>query len=147
MKVAWLVLSGPAALKSQVAERLEVIADTYLSPNAPTQWALPEFMSTRHAFQHQLLARVRANLAELDKQLGAQSLCRRLQIEGGWNAVVQVPATGSDEDLALELLRSASVYAHPGHFYDFSSNGHFVVSLIGAAEIVSQGIAALLRIR
>jgi len=147
MKVAWLIVNGPAALKSQAAERLEVIADTYLSLNAPVQWALPVLLETRKAFQQQLLSRVRANLAELDKQLAAQSLCRRLQVEGGWNAVIQVPAAGSDEELALQLLQSAGVYAHPGHFYDFPSNGHFVVSLIVPAQSFSKGIAALLSAR
>jgi aspartate/methionine/tyrosine aminotransferase len=147
MKVAWLNVSGPAALKAQAAERLEVIADTYLSLNAPAQWALPALLDTRYAFQQQLLARVRANLAELDKQLTAQSLCRRLQVEGGWNAVIQVLVTGSDEELALQLLQSAGVYAHPGHFYDFSSNGQFVVSLIVPTENFSKGIKSLLHVR
>lgn len=144
MKVAWLAISGPPALKSQAAERLEVIADTYLSLNAPMQWALPELLNTRHNFQTQLLKRVRTNVAELDRQLAAQSLCRRLEVEGGWNAIVQVPATASDEDLVLELLQTKGAYAHPGHFYDFASNGYVVVSLIGPAENFSDGIKALL---
>lgn len=144
MKVAWLAIGGPPALKSQAAERLEVIADTYLSLSAPMQWALPQLLNTRHNFQTQLLTRVRANLAQLERQLAAQSLFRRLEVEGGWNAVVQVPATASDEDLALELLQTRGVYAHPGHFYDFASNGYVVVSLIGPTENFSDGIKALL---
>lgn len=147
MKVAWLIVSGPAELRSHAMERLEVIADTYLSLNAPVQLSLPVLLETRRAFQQQLLSRVRANLAELDKQLAAQSLSRRLDVEGGWNAILQVPVTGSDEELALQLLQSAGVYAHPGHFYDFASNGHFVVSLIGATETFSQGIERLLQVR
>lgn len=147
MKVAWLSVSGPTALRLQAAERLEVIADTYLSLNAPVQLALPALLATRQVFQQQLLSRVCTNLAELDKQLAAQPHFRRLRVEGGWNAVIQVPVTGSDEDLALQLLQSAGVYAHPGHFYDFSSNGHFVVSLIGATESFSNGINLLLQNR
>jgi alanine-synthesizing transaminase len=147
MKVAWLILDGPLQIKSQAAERLEVVADTYLSLNAPVQLALPALLATRQAFQQQLLSRVRTNLAELDKQLAAQPHCRRLHVEGGWNAVIQVPVTGLDEDLAMQLLQSAGVYAHPGHFYDFSSNGHFVVSLIGATESFSNGIDLLLQNR
>lgn len=146
MKVAWLIVSGPTTLRSQAAERLEVIADTYLSLNAPVQLALPPLLNARQAFQQQLLSRVRANLAELDKQLEAQSRCRRLHVEGGWNAVLEVPVTGSDEELALQLLQSAGVYAHPGHFYDFASNGNFVVSLIGPTESFSKGINSLLQV-
>src|SRR6266481_2783434 len=69
MKMAWVVASGPGELKRQALERLEVIADTYLSPNTPVQLATPVFLAQRHGFQKQLLARVRTNLAELDRQL------------------------------------------------------------------------------
>src|ERR1700730_2608684 len=33
MKMAWLIAGGPEELKQQALERLEIIADTYLSPN------------------------------------------------------------------------------------------------------------------
>ena len=39
MKVAWVVTSGPDADVAEAMARLEVIADTYLSMNAPVQWA------------------------------------------------------------------------------------------------------------
>ena len=140
MKAAWLVVSGPEAQRKDAAGRLEVIADTYLSMNAPIQWALPSLLGQRQAFQNQLLARVRQNLAELDKQLAAQKLCNRLEIEGGWNAVIRVPATRSDDDLALELLATKGVYVHPGHFYDFPEAGYAVVSLIGNQNEFSVGL-------
>ena len=41
MKAAWLVASGLEPLRSQAFARLEIIADTYLSMNAPVQHALP----------------------------------------------------------------------------------------------------------
>lgn len=144
MKAAWALVSGPEVLRAQATARLEVVADTFLSMNAPIQWALPSLLKTRHGFQKQLMARVRANLAELDKQLLAQKACRRLEVEGGWNAVVQVPAAHSDEDLALELLNARGVYAHPGHFYDFVSDGYLVVSLIVPERTFAEGIAHLL---
>lgn len=144
MKAAWVLVSGPEALRVQATARLEVVADTFLSMNAPIQWALPSLLKTRHGFQRQLMARARANLAELDKQLLAQKACRRLEVEGGWNAVVQVPATRSDEELALELLNARGVYAHPGHFYDFASDGYFVVSLIAPERTFAEGIGHVL---
>lgn len=146
MKAAWLIVSGAESSTSQATERLEVIADTYLSMNAPVQLALPGLLKTRYEFQKQLLARLRANLCELDKQLATQKLCRRLELGGGWNAVLQVPATGSDEELALEMLNSAGVLAHPGHFYDFSSAGYLVVSLITPEKTFAEGIERLLSI-
>lgn len=130
MKAAWLLVSGPQKLKDEAKGRLEVIADTFLSMNAPVQLALPAFLSQGRVFQTQLMARVRRNLTELDRQLSLQKAFSRLAIEGGWYVVLRFPATRSDEDLALALLEEKGVYVHPGHFYDFPSEGYLVVSLI-----------------
>jgi aspartate/methionine/tyrosine aminotransferase len=139
MKMAWVVASGPSELKRQAMERLEVIADTYLSPNAPVQLATPVFLAQRHGLQKQLLARVRRNLAELDRQLAVQQVCSRLEVEGGWYAVVRVPATRSDEELAIDLLTREDVYVHPGHFFDFATEGYLVLSLIAREEEFAEG--------
>jgi len=143
MKVAWVVVSGPDDVKAQAIARLELLADTYLSLNAPVQWALPALLELRRGFQEQLLARVRENLAELDRQLGKHGQAQRLNVEAGWNAVLRVPATQSDEELALRLLEELGVYAHPGHFYDFHRDGYLVVSLIVPTVEFSRGVAAI----
>jgi alanine-synthesizing transaminase len=146
MKVAWLAASGPKDLKTRALERLEVIADTYLSMNAPIQHAIPEFLQQRHEFQRQLMSRVRGNLAELDRQLATQKACSRLEIEGGWYAVLRVPATRTDEEVALDLLEKEGVYVHPGHFYDFPADGYLIVSLIGSEQEFGEGIRRLVSI-
>ena len=96
--------------------RLEVIADTYLSMNAPVQWAVPALLEQRKDIQRQLMERVHANLAELDRQLAGQKSCERLSVEGGWYAVLRVPVTRSDEELAIELVREKSVRGASGAF-------------------------------
>lgn len=144
MKVAWIMTTGPAAVASSAMARLEVTADTYLSMNAPIQWAVPALLDQRTAIQRQIMDRVTANLAELDRQLEAQKACRRLKMEGGWYAIVRVPVTRSDEDLAIELVRAKSVLVHPGHFYDFDSDGYLVVSLITIEEDFREGVHRLL---
>ena len=144
MKVAWLVASGPEPWKIQALARLEVIADTYLSMNAPIQWAMPTLLRQRHAFQRQLITRTRKNLAELDKQLAGQKLCRRLEMEGGWNAVLRLSATRSDEDLAVELLATKAVFVHPGHLYDFPSAGYLIVSLVTPENEFAKGLGQIL---
>jgi alanine-synthesizing transaminase len=144
MKAAWLVVSGPPDWKREALARLEVIADTYLSINAPVQLALPVFLEQRDAFQKQLMARVRGNLAQLDRQLVRQRVCARLAVEGGWYAVLRVPATRSDEDLAIDLLTAKGVYVHPGLFYDFPSDGYLIVSLITREAIFTRAISSLL---
>jgi aspartate/methionine/tyrosine aminotransferase len=144
MKAAWLAVSGPRDLKREALARLEVIADTYLSVNAPVQLAMPTLFEQRHSFHTQLLSRVRENLAALDRQLAGQKACSRLAVEGGWYAVLRIPAIRSDEEMALELLASQNVYVHPGHFYDFPSDGFLVVSLISRVRNFSEGIARAL---
>jgi alanine-synthesizing transaminase len=145
MKVAWIVTSGPKELADAAMERLEVIADTYLSMNAPVQWAVPVLLEQRKDIQRQLMERVRRNLAELDRQIAGQKSCERLAVEGGWYAVLRVPVTRSDEELAIELVREKSVVVHPGHFYDFPSDGYLVLSLITPEADFEEGIGGLLR--
>jgi alanine-synthesizing transaminase len=143
MKVSWLIVTGPEAVKQQAVARLEMIGDTYLSMNTPMQLALPVLLELRHNFQQQCGERTQKNLAQLDKLLATQELCARLNLKGGWYAVIKVPVTGSDEDLALELLNTRGVYVHPGHFYDFPVDGYLVVSLITPELPFAAGIKAL----
>jgi len=98
----------------------------------------------RGEFQRQLLERVQRNMAEADRQLSQQRKCARLRAEGGWYAVLRVPATRADEDLAIALLESSGVYVHPGHFYDFPSDGHLVVSAISPEGVFAEGLKRLL---
>jgi aspartate/methionine/tyrosine aminotransferase len=126
--------------------RLEVIADTYLSMNAPMQWGMPVLLQQRQSVQKQLLDRVITNLAELDRQLAAQKTCQRLNVEGGWYAVLRVPVTKSDEDWAIALLKDKSVLVHPGHFYDFPGEGHLVLSLITCEKDFALGVRAILEL-
>jgi aspartate/methionine/tyrosine aminotransferase len=144
MKLAWLAAGGPEEVKREALARLEMIADTYLSLNAPIQLAAPVLLHARAAFQKQLMARVRANLAELDAQLTKEKRFNRLNVEGGWYAVLRVPATRPDEDLAIELLEKHDVYVHPGHFYDFPGDGYLVVSLITPEQDFHEGIGRIL---
>jgi aspartate/methionine/tyrosine aminotransferase len=146
MKLAWLATSGPKAMAAEAGARLEIVADTYLSLNTPVQLAAAVLLEQRKKIQPILLDRLRVNLAELDRQLAAHPSCARLQVEGGWYAVLRVPALGTDEDLAIRLLREASVSVHPGHFYDFPGEGHLVLSLIAAPADFREGVARLLRV-
>jgi alanine-synthesizing transaminase len=146
MKCAWMVVSGPDALARDADARLEVIADTYLSPNAPVQWALPALLDLRHGIQRQLSTRVLQNLRTLDQLLEAQTSCKRLAVEGGWYAVLRVPVTRTDEELAIELLTSKHVMVHPGHFFNFPSDGYLVVSLITKPDEFREGIGRMLEL-
>ena len=145
MKVAWVATSGPDAEAATALARLEIIADTFLSMNAPIQWATPGLLAQRASLQRQLHDRVLANLVELDRQLAQQKTCQRLSVEGGWYAILRAPVTKSDEDLAIELLRQESVLVHPGHFYDFPRDGYLVLSLITPQAEFTEAMQRILR--
>jgi len=109
------------------------------------QLAAATLLEQRKNIQPQLTHRVHANLAELDRQLSQQRVCARLAIEGGWCAVLRVPATQSDEDLAVAIVRDAWVLVHPGHFYDFPTDGFLVLSLINQPMEFSEGVRRILK--
>lgn len=144
MKLAWIVTSGPEASVKTALARLEVIADTYLSMNAPIQLAAVPLLDQRKNIQPLLLDRVRANLEDLDRFLSEQKTCERLAVEGGWYTILRVPATQPDEDLAIDILRKVSVLVHPGHFYDFSRDGYLILSLIAPPQIFREGVRRVL---
>ena len=140
MKAAWIVATGPEA--GPALERLEVIADTFLSMNAPVQCALPAWLEGREAIQRQIRSRVAANLAELDRQLARLAAVRRLEVEGGWYAVVRIPALLPDEQTVLALLERG-VWVHPGYFFGMPPSGWLVVSLLGPEREFSTGVTGL----
>jgi aspartate/methionine/tyrosine aminotransferase len=140
MKAAWIVATGPQAVPA--LDRLEVIADTFLSMNAPVQWALPAWLEGREAIQRQIRARVTANLAELDRQLARLPEVSRLEAEGGWYAVLRIPALQPDEQTVLALLERG-VWVHPGYFFGMAESGWLVVSLLGPEAEFSRGVAGL----
>src|SRR6185437_5144882 len=144
MKVAWVVLGGPDQLRQKAHERLEVIADPYLSQNAPMQHALPALLEQRKNIQPQLTQRIRSNLEFVDEQLRIVPQVQRLRVEGGWYVLLRVPAQQSDEELAIELIERTGVVVHPGHFYELQSDGYLVLSLITPNDVFQNGLRAIL---
>jgi alanine-synthesizing transaminase len=140
MKAAWIVATGPQA--GRALDRLEVIADTFLSMNAPVQCALPVWLEGREAIQRQISARVAANLDELDRHLIQLPAVSRLEVEGGWYAVLRIPAVAPDEQTVLALLEQG-VWVHPGYFFGLADSGWLVVSLLGPEMEFSTGVARL----
>jgi len=140
MKAAWIVTTGPEGV--QALDRLEVIADTFLSMNAPVQCALPQLLAKRAEIQQQVVERVTVNLAELDHQLATVPALQRLPVEGGWYAVLRIPALAADEKAVLALL-DRGVWVHPGYFFGMPDSGWLVVSLLAPTAEFSTGVTAL----
>jgi aspartate/methionine/tyrosine aminotransferase len=141
MKAAWIVATGPHAIPA--LDRLEVIADTFLSMNAPVQSALPAWLEGRESIQQQIRERVVANLAELDQRIAQLSEVSRLEVEGGWYAVLRIPALVPDEQTVLALLERG-VWVHPGYFFGMKESGWLVVSLLGPEQEFSRGVTGLI---
>lgn len=138
MKLSWIALNGPRSFVEPALERLEIIADTYLSVNTPVQNALISWLSETSKIQDQILKRVRANL-EILQSKGFNVL----SVEGGWYAVIEEARIKSEEQLILNLLSQDHVLIHPGYFFDFSKEGYLVISLLPESNRFQKGIEKL----
>ena len=138
MKVGWMVVRGPEGVCAIAKSRLEVIADTFLSMNAPAQLALPAWLHGRGKVQGQIRARLATNLACL-RRAGLQVL----RTEAGWSAVVRLSGVELGTAVELEVLRDAGVVVHPGRFYGMPEVNRVVVSLLGSAGEMERGARAL----
>jgi hypothetical protein len=144
MKLGWIAISGPTAARTEAKDKLEWIADTYLSVSTPVQQAAPRLLELGKGIQSQIAARTRANLAWLESAITADSPCRILAVEGGWYATLQVPRIRREEEWALELLEKDSVLVQPGFFFDFESEAFLVLSLLTAPDTFREGSRRLL---
>lgn len=140
-KLAWLGIGGSQPLVREALARLEIILDTFLSPNTPVQRALPALLASRGVAVAAIRARLTANLARLQTGTRGTALTP-LRAEGGWYAVVRLPATATDEEWALAALE-AGVVVQPGYFFDFEGAPHVVLSLLTPDATFAQGVERL----
>ncbi len=134
MKLGWIAAGGPGY--QQAFERLELIADTYLSVSTPVQCAAADLLAVRQSVQPQISARTRANLAAL----GGSAL----DVEGGWYAIIRVPRIRGEEEWVLHLLSEHNVLVQPGYFFDFESEAFLVVSLLTPEATFREGISRII---
>lgn len=145
VKLGWVGFGGPAAKVDAALAAFEIVADTYLSVSAPVQVAAPSLIEHGALVRAQILARVRQNLAALRQLAAAYPSITVLPVEGGWSAVLQVPAVRSEDALALELLDQDDVLVHPGYFFDFPREAYVVLSLLPAAPVFEPAVMRVLR--
>ncbi len=132
MKAAWIAVQGPEEGKREALARLEVIADTFLSMNAPVQLAVPSWLERAGEIQTQIRERAQRNYALL-RQLALESpgQLQVLEADAGWSAVLTLRGWDGEGDLAEQLVRERGVTVHPGSFYGMPQKNRIVVSLIG----------------
>jgi alanine-synthesizing transaminase len=139
MKIGWIAAFGPETLRTHALARLEVIADTFLSMNAPVQHALLNWLAGRELIQQQILTRIRQNLTILD----AAPNLTPLPVQAGWSVIVQLPQSLGSPHLAETLVREAGVITHPASFYAIPGDHRLVLSVIGPTEAFAAGLANL----
>jgi len=144
VKLGWIAAGGPPLLVAAALERLEHVADTYLSVSTPIQQAAPELLRAAAPVRAQIADRVRQNYQQLKTDTAAVPSCTALPSEGGWYAILQVPTLEPEEDLALRLL-DAGVLAHPGYFFDFTRESFLIVSLLAERDAFRDGLSRILR--
>jgi aspartate/methionine/tyrosine aminotransferase len=144
LKLAWTAVVGPEALRREALARLELVADTYLPVSTPVQVAAPQLLARRAELQAPIRARIALNLAALRRALGPASPATLLEPEGGWSAILRVPATCSEEERVLRLLERHGVLVHPGYFFDFPSEAYLVLSLLPPPAEFLEGVNRVL---
>ncbi len=145
LKLGWIGVAGPAGLVSEALRRLEVICDSYLSVATPVQQAAGVLIARGAATRERITARITRNYEALLGLAARHPSCAVLPVEGGWYAVIQVPATRSEEDLVVALLERDRVVTYPGYFFDFAREAFLVVSLLPAPDEFDTGVARVLR--
>ena len=144
MKVGWIAAAGPVPEVRRAMERLEMIADAYLSVSGPAQLALPVLLGSRERFLGPLRERLAANRAALGRAAGSEAPFAPLRSGGGWSAVLRIGEAVDEEALCLALLDDG-VVVQPGFFYDFERQGQLVVSLLPEPDVFREGLARIAR--
>lgn len=143
VKLGWIAVHGSDTLVGEALDRLELICDTYLSVSTPIQRAAPGLLTRGAVVRDSIRARVRANYAHLQHSFGTSAGATVLPADGGWSAVVRVPAVRSEESLVLDLLERDRVVVHPGYFFDFPHEAFLVVSLLPDPAVFARGLRAI----
>ena len=144
VKLGWMTVDGPEPMLSEALDRLEVIADAYLSVSTPVQIAAPALISSGAVVRTQLLARISTNYQALVSAVSTRPSIEVLPAQAGWSAVLRVPSTRSEEDLVIELIERDGVVVHPGFFFDFPHEAFVVVSLLPEPRSFAEGVQRLL---
>jgi aspartate/methionine/tyrosine aminotransferase len=145
VKLAWIVVSGPDELANQAVERLAVIADSYLSVSTPVQTAAVRLIEDGREVRAAIAGRIGHNFDRLRSLATTHPALTVFTPEGGWSAVVRVPATEGEESLVLRLLDEAGVLVHPGYFFDFSEEAFLVLSLLPSPDVFDEAVRRILR--
>jgi aspartate/methionine/tyrosine aminotransferase len=145
LKLGWIVVGGPDAARERAIAAIELIADSFLSVSTPVQIAAPHVLTRGTTVREAIHARIRRNLDCARRAAAQVPACEVLRAEGGWCAVLRIPATRTEEQFVMKLLESERILVHPGYFFDFHAEAFVVVSLIPAEDVFARAFPRVLR--
>lgn len=146
VKIAWMLVGGPSQTRERALAGLEFIADTFLSVSTPVQLALPDLFARAGVVRAAIRDRIARNLFRARDIVRGHAACTLLPVEGGWSAVVRVPALRGEDALVMELLQQEHVLVHPGYFFDFPHEAFLIVSLLPPESLFADAFERVLRV-
>jgi alanine-synthesizing transaminase len=142
LKLSWIIISGHPKQIAEAFDRLDIIADTYLSVNTPAQVALPKLLEQLQCIGEQIRKRVCSNYQML-QNIFKDSTVSVFHGEGGWYGILQLPQFHNDDEWAVELLLQQRILVHPGHFFEMKQNSCIVLSLLPSPDVFADALSRI----
>ena len=145
MKLGWIHAAGKRALVNAALERLEFIADAFLSVNTPVQAAAADLLALARPIQAAIAARLRVNLkTSWEWTVGSRTqLYSANHPQAGWYLLLHVGSALDSEAFALDLLRRFHVHTHPGSLFGLGREWPLVASLLTPETAFREGLARI----
>ena len=138
VKLGWMAVYAPEDIRESVHEKLEFVADAYLSVSSMAQALASPLLEQSAAYESKVQDRIRSNWKTL-RDTFPSKYCP--EVLGGWYAAIRLGT--DDEELTLRLLREKHVLVQPGFFFDFDEDGWIVISLLQEPEVFAAAIQRL----
>jgi aspartate/methionine/tyrosine aminotransferase len=140
LKLGWIALSGPNV--DEYVDRLELLNDTLLGANSMAQYMLPILFERGTAFVQAMRDRIQSSLLAALSHLHAIDRIRVAPPLAGMYLFPEV-VDCYDEDLLLEEMLAAGLFAHPGYFYDEDRGCFLMISALLEPPRLADGLSRL----
>ncbi len=147
LKLSWIAVTGETQGVVNAVDRLETIADTFLSCHIPIQEALPEIFAQGKTFLTQYRQEVQRRRDLAVGLLQSEPRFRFTPPRGGFYLTASVDPLPSleEENFVIRLMEEEGIFVHPGYFYDEESGLHLVLSILTKEADLQRGIAGIRR--
>ncbi len=145
LKLSWIAITGDPPRVNRAVDRLETMADTFLTCHTPIQWALPRIFAEGGEFQERYRREVRKLRDFAVGCLGDIPGLSFVEPRGGFYLTVKVEKELkiSEEEFVIRLMEEKGLFVHPGYFFDYESGIHFVMSFLNFPEVLRKSLSAL----